>query len=113
MCKYNSTCCARLTLAIAFALGSSFYIIERQHDVWFLDQAFPFHGQETFVTEAGDKVRLPIMYADGSLVGAFYLVDPDVAQALLPKSMEPLMPRNNYHLVTVCKLSKVFSLWSD
>ena len=77
-------------MAVAFVLGSSFYMAERMHDVWFLDQAFPFHGQDMFNTKVGDTVRLPIIYLDGSLVGAFYLVDPKVAQSLLPKSMEPL-----------------------
>ena len=73
-------------MAVAFALGSSFYMAERMHDVWFLDQAFKFHGQ----AKVGDTVRLPILYLDGSLVGAIYLVDPNIAQSLLPKSMEPL-----------------------
>ena len=88
---FNSTCCVRTTLFVAFLLGTCFYILERRQDVWFsnLTSLPNLTTDETFQSSAG-AVNLPILYYNGSLVGAFYLVDPIVAQSLLPKSMEPL-----------------------
>ena len=45
---------------------------------------------ETFSTSAG-PVELPVRYSDGSLMGAFWLVEETKAAALLPDNLEPLL----------------------
>ena len=45
---------------------------------------------ETFTTSAG-PVELPVRYSDGSLMGAFWLVEETKAAALLPDNLEPLL----------------------
>jgi len=52
--------------------------------------AYPPTATETVKTSKG-AVELPIRYYDGSLVGAFWLVEPAKAAALLPDSLEPLV----------------------
>ena len=50
---------------------------------------------ETFTTSAG-PVELPVRYSDGSLMGAFWLVEETKAAALLPDNLEPLpLPGRN------------------
>jgi hypothetical protein len=46
-------------------------------------------NQTDFKTSLGN-VGLPIHYYEGNVLGAFYLVDPEVAQSMLPEGMEPL-----------------------
>ena len=54
----------------------------------FFAQAPP--RNETFATSAG-PVELPVRYHDGSLMGAFWLVEETKAAALLPDNLEPLL----------------------
>lgn len=82
-------CCAWTVLNIALLIGWTCYRLERYQTDWFIEQQFSLNGQEIFQSSSG-PVPLPIIYLDGSLVGAFYLVDPDIAQSLLPETMEPL-----------------------
>jgi hypothetical protein len=93
-CSCSNTTCCRLVLFIVFLFVSIFYALERRQDVWFDDQFYSVHGDtntEMYETNEGTHVPLPIIYLDGSLAGAFYLVDPIVASKMLPKSMEPLL----------------------
>ena len=55
----------------------------------FFAQAPP-QRNETFATSAG-PVELPVRYSDGSLMGAFWLVEETKAAALLPDNLEPLL----------------------
>ena len=87
MTCYSATCCTRSILFLAFFLGSTFYVLEKRSAIWFDDQKFA--PLDTYETTEG-PCPLPIIYLDGSLVGAFYLVDPSIVQSFLPKSMEPL-----------------------
>ena len=52
--------------------------------------ARPPAAPENVKTSKG-PVELPIRYHDGSLIGAFWLVDEEKAAALLPASLEPLV----------------------
>ena len=68
----------------------------------FFAQAPP-QRNETFTTSAGPVVELPVRYSDGSLMGAFWLVEETKAAALLPDNLEPLplpeeTPRSSYEL---------------
>jgi len=47
-------------------------------------------AMETFTTSKG-AVGLPIRYHDGSLLGAFWIVEPSKAAEQLPASLEPLV----------------------
>ena len=68
--------------------GLIFYILEQRATL-----AWPpggsFVQNEEFQTSS-DLIKLPILYFQGSLVGVFYAVEPDVAQELLPEDLEPL-----------------------
>jgi hypothetical protein len=55
----------------------------------FFAQAPP-QRNETSTTSAG-PVELPVRYSDGSLMGAFWLVEETKAAALLPDNLEPLL----------------------
>ena len=55
----------------------------------FFAQAPP-QRNETFATSAG-PVELPVRYHDGSLMGAFWLVEETRAAELLPDNLEPLL----------------------
>ena len=55
----------------------------------FFAQAPP-QRNETFTTSAG-PVELPVRYSDGSLMGAFWLVEETRAAELLPDNLEPLL----------------------
>ena len=50
----------------------------------------PPQRNETFATSAG-PVELPVRYHDGSLMGAFWLVEETRAAELLPDNLEPLL----------------------
>ena len=80
----------RLTVASAVvataAAVTSALLARRAH---FFAQAPP-QRNETFTTSAG-PVELPVRYTDGSLMGAFWLVEETKAAALLPDNLEPLL----------------------
>ena len=91
---HNCTACTRLVLFLSFVTGSLFYILERQHDIWYTesltkDSPQHFHSSPGLVT--------PILYHEGSMVSALYLTNAKLVQAILPKTMEPLTLPWPYH----------------
>ena len=83
--RIMTSCLAQLiVLAGAVALGA---LLGRR--AAFFAQP-PASRRDTARTSAG-HVDLPIRYHDGSLIGAFWLVDPAKAAALMPASLEPLV----------------------
>jgi len=66
-----------------------FYILEqRAISAW--PPGGSFVQSDVFQTTKG-PIKLPILYFEGSVVGVFYLVEPEAAQELLPKELEPLL----------------------
>jgi len=72
-------------LAVALASGIGALLVRRQSFF-----ARPPATIEQVQTSKG-AVDLPIRYYNGSLIGAFWLVEPSKAAALLPASLEPLV----------------------
>jgi len=72
-------------LAVALASGIGALLVRRQSFF-----ARPPATIEQVQTSKG-AVDLPIRYHNGSLIGAFWLVEPSKAAALLPASLEPLV----------------------
>lgn len=83
------TSCPVLVSIVALLFGFGCFFLERR-----ALSAWPPGGTlsqtDTFQTKEG-PVKLPILYFKGSLVGAFYLVDPVIAQEMLPADLEPLV----------------------
>ena len=76
---------ASAVVAAAAALTSTLLARRAQ----FFAQAPP-QRNETFATSAG-PVELPVRYSDGSLMGAFWLIEETRAAELLPDNLEPLL----------------------
>lgn len=83
----NCTACTRIVLFISFAIGSTFYILERQHDIWYAEQTFT---NNTKSHESSPGLVTPLIHYSGSAVGATFLTNYRVARSLLPPTLEPL-----------------------
>lgn len=51
----------------------------------------PLATRSSTVETSEGPVNLPIRYYDGSLIGAFWLIEPAKAAGVLPKTLEPLV----------------------
>jgi len=85
----NCTACTRIVLFLSFAIGSTFYILERQHDIWYAEQHFTTTSN-TKSHESSPGLVPPIVHYSGSAVGATFLTNYRVARSLLPPTLEPL-----------------------